>query len=117
MREPKPTRNLPETYQNPLPLPILSNIFFIKIDPGGMKFTMMISRPDGFGNVVNYIICQCFPVHHLPFFYPLPFCCVSSNRRFWFLFPCFARESFFSVFLKIPIKTIFLDIISIQIPN
>ncbi len=52
MRELKPTGNLPTTYQNPPPLPIFSNSFFINIDPGRIKFVMRMPPPHGFGYVV-----------------------------------------------------------------
>ncbi len=55
------TQNLPETYRDPPPSPILSNSFFIKIDPPcGIKFAMMIMCPHGFGGVVTGgITCAC----------------------------------------------------------
>jgi hypothetical protein len=38
--------------QNSPPLPFLSNSLFIKIDPCGIEFAMIILHPHGFGNVV-----------------------------------------------------------------
>ncbi len=49
------------------------------------------------------IICQCIPGCHLPFFYLSPFFCVTLSRHSGFLFPLFARESFFC--LKVPFST------------
>jgi hypothetical protein len=48
-RESKPTETPTKT---PHPLLILTNSFFVKIDPYGMEFAMMILCPHGFGNVV-----------------------------------------------------------------
>jgi hypothetical protein len=43
-------------------LPILSNSFFIKIDPCRIEFAMMIPCPHGFGNVVAWGHNLCLPL-------------------------------------------------------
>jgi hypothetical protein len=50
----KGTKERTKTYPNPPPLLILTNIFFIKIDPYGIEFAIIIPRPCGFGNIVAW---------------------------------------------------------------
>jgi hypothetical protein len=47
------------TYDKREPLPLLSNSLFIKIDPCGIEFAMMIPCHHGFGNVVAWGLNLC----------------------------------------------------------